>query len=164
MTTFQHLFAPLQIGNVTVDNRIVVMPHTTLLSTDHLIGDRHVAYYEERAKGGAGLVIVETLIVHASSQPLMNEAFAFDEREVPRYRELTAAVHRHGTKIFAQIAHGGRQLIDGGGTLTLEHGDWDLFRETVTRVVENGVQGAGRVLDARRSLMVLAALDGTSEA
>src|SRR3989304_1238335 len=113
MTTFQSLFTPLQIGNVTVDNRIVVMPHTTLLSTDHLIGDRHVAYYEERAKGGAGLVIVETLIVHPTSQPLMNEAFAFDEREVPRYRELTAAVHRHGTRIFAQIAHGGRQLLDG---------------------------------------------------
>ncbi len=100
-------------GTVTVDNRIAVMPHTTLLSTDHLIGDRHIAYYEERAKGGAGLVIVETLIVHPTSQPLMNEAFGYDEREVPRYRELTAAVHRHGTKVFAQIAHGGRQLIDG---------------------------------------------------
>jgi mycofactocin system FadH/OYE family oxidoreductase 2 len=113
MTTFQYLFTPLQIGNVTVDNRIVVMPHTTLLSTDHLIGDRHIAYYEERAKGGAGLIIVETLIVHPTSQPLMNEAFAYDEGEVPRYRQLTSAVHRHGTKIFAQIAHGGRQLLDG---------------------------------------------------
>lgn len=113
MTTFQYLFTPLQIGTVTVENRIVAMPHTTLLSTDHLIGDRHIAYYEERAKGGVGLIIVETLIIHPSSQPLMNEAFAFDEREVSRYQELTAAVHRHGTKIFAQIAHGGRQLIDG---------------------------------------------------
>ena len=113
MAEFQYLFTPLRIGNVTVENRIVAMPHTTLLSTDHLIGDRHVAYYAERAKGGAGLVIVETLIIHPTSQPLMNEAFAFDEREVPRYRELTAAVRRHGTRIFAQIAHGGRQLIDG---------------------------------------------------
>ncbi len=113
MATFEYLFTPLRIGNVTVPNRIVATPHTTLLSTDHLIGDRHVAYYEERAKGGAGLVIVETLIVHPTSQPLMNEAFAFDEREVPRYRELTAAVHRHDAKIFGQIAHGGRQLIDG---------------------------------------------------
>jgi mycofactocin system FadH/OYE family oxidoreductase 2 len=113
MAAFEYLFTPLRIGGVTVDNRIVVMPHTTLLSTDHLIGDRHIAYYEERAKGGAGLVIVETLIIHPTSQPLMNEAFADDAREVPRYRELTAAVHRHRTKIFAQIAHGGRQLIDG---------------------------------------------------
>jgi mycofactocin system FadH/OYE family oxidoreductase 2 len=111
--TFQYLFNPLEIGCVTVENRIVATPHTTLLSTDHLIGDRHIAYYEERAKGGAGLIIVETLIVHPTSQPLMNEAFAYDEREVPRYRELTAAVHRHGTKTFAQLAHGGRQLIDG---------------------------------------------------
>ena len=110
---FQYLFTPLQIGPVTVKNRIVSTPHTTLLSTDHLIGDRHVAYYEERAKGGAGLIIVETLVVHPSSQPLMNEAFAFDEREVPRYRQLSAAVHGHGAKIFAQIAHGGRQMIDG---------------------------------------------------
>lgn len=110
---FQYLFTPLNIGGVTVKNRIVATPHTTLLSTDHLIGDRHIAYYEERAKGGVGLIVVETLVVHASSQPLMNEAFAFDEREVPRYRELASAVHRHGTKIFAQIAHGGRQLIDG---------------------------------------------------
>lgn len=113
MTTFQYLFSPLQIGHVTAENRIVAMPHTTLLSTDHLIGDRHIAYYEERAKGGVGLIIVETLIVHPTSQPLMNEAFAFDPAEVPRYRELTAAVRRHGTKIFAQLAHGGRQLLDG---------------------------------------------------
>ncbi len=113
MPTFQFLFTPLQIGNVTVRNRIASLPHTTLLSTDHLIGDRHIAYYEERAKGGAGLIIVETLIVHPTSQPLMNEAFAFDERQVPRYRQLTAAVHQHGAKIFAQLAHGGRQLIDG---------------------------------------------------
>lgn len=110
---FQYLFTPLQIGSVTVKNRIVSTPHTTLLSTDHLIGDRHIAYYEERAKGGAGLIVVETMIVHPSSQPLMNEAFAFDEREVPRYRELSSAVHRHGAKIFVQIAHGGRQMIDG---------------------------------------------------
>ncbi|MBI4514317.1 MAG: FAD-dependent oxidoreductase [Deltaproteobacteria bacterium] len=113
MSQFEYLFSPLRIGNVTVDNRIVMMPATTLLSSDHLIGDRHIAYYAERAKGGAGLVIVETLIVHPSSQPLMNEAFAYDEREVPRYRELTKAVHAHGAKVFAQIAHGGRQLIDG---------------------------------------------------
>jgi 2,4-dienoyl-CoA reductase-like NADH-dependent reductase (Old Yellow Enzyme family) len=87
MADFQYLFTPLRIGNVTVENRIVAMPHTTLLSTDHLIGDRHVAYYAERAKGGAGLVIVETLIIHPTSQPLMNEAFAFDERGA-RYRGL----------------------------------------------------------------------------
>lgn len=111
--SFRYLFTPQQIGSVTVPNRLVLLPHTTLLGDQHLVGDRQIAYYEERAKGGVGLVIVETLVVHPTSQPLLNEPFAFDPRQVPRYRELTAAVHRHGARIFGQLAHGGRQLMDG---------------------------------------------------
>lgn len=52
----------------------------------------------------------------------------------------------------------GRQLVEGRA-LVLETAEWDLFRDVVTRVAENGAQGAGRVLDARRSLVLLEALE-----
>ncbi|MGI0148883.1 MAG: mycofactocin system FadH/OYE family oxidoreductase 2, partial [Thermoplasmata archaeon] len=113
-TKYPKLFSPLKIRNVTVKNRIAVMAHTTGYAYDHLINDRHVAYYEERAKGGAGLIILETQIIHPTAQPVPGESYGWEERNVPRYEKLAKAVHQHGAKIFGQIGHGGRNLADGG--------------------------------------------------
>lgn len=57
----------------------------------------------------------------------------------------------------------GRTLAEGGAALRLETAEWELFRDTVRRVAEDGVQGAGRILDARRSLALLDALEGATD-
>jgi len=56
------------------------------------------------------------------------------------------------------------QLLDDGGDLRLEHADWDVFSETVRKVVESGVQGAGRIFDAKGSLALLDALERAADA
>ena len=108
--SFPYLFSPITIGNVTIKNRFVVLPHNTSFANDHLINDRHIAYYAERAKGGFGLIIVERQSVSPDAEPLLNECHAFNPEIIPRYQQLTESVRGHGAKIFCQIGHGGRNM------------------------------------------------------
>ena len=56
---FEHLFSPYRIGNVELPNRIVMLPMTTgYCQADETVGDRLIHFYAERAKGGAGLIII----------------------------------------------------------------------------------------------------------
>lgn len=109
MSTFKHLFEPGQLGRQRVKNRIWMTAHATLLVKNHLFSDEHIAYYVERAKGGVGVITMEAMAVHPTTQPYKGKAFAFDPRMVAQYRKISDAVHAHGAKILAQPWHRGRQ-------------------------------------------------------
>jgi 2,4-dienoyl-CoA reductase (NADPH2) len=106
---FPLLFSPFAIGSVVVPNRIVFSAHLTNLAEDHLPGPRLMAYYEERARGGVGLIITEEQSIHPTDHPYEFLIRAYDERVIPRYRELTERIHRHGVPVLAQINHNGGQ-------------------------------------------------------
>ncbi len=107
---YQHLFTPLRLGPVTVANRIVFSAHLTNYATqDGKPSEQHAAYYEARAKGGAGLIITEEHSVHPTDWPYEKMIHAFHSDVVPGYRRITEAVHRHGVPILAQINHNGGQ-------------------------------------------------------
>ncbi|MGH1488226.1 MAG: FAD-dependent oxidoreductase [Acidimicrobiales bacterium] len=107
---YTYLFSPLQLGSVTVDNRVVFSAHlTNYASQDGKPSDQHVAYYEARAAGGAGLIITEEHSVHPTDWPYEKMIHAFHADVVPGYRKITEAVHRHGVPILAQINHNGGQ-------------------------------------------------------
>ena len=111
---FPHLFSPIQIGNMTVRNRIVNTAHGTNFARDHMVTDRHTYYHLERAKGGVGMSIMEATSVHPSfGVGVMNTIWSFDERNIPGFQRLCRAVHRHGAKILVQLSHGGRQSSNG---------------------------------------------------
>jgi mycofactocin system FadH/OYE family oxidoreductase 2 len=112
MTTSQRyplLFSPLQLGPVTVSNRIVFSAHLTNYARDGLPTEQHARYYAARARGGAGLIITEEHSTHPTDWPYEKLIHGFDKAVVPGYRQITDAVHRHGTPIFAQINHNGGQ-------------------------------------------------------
>ena len=67
MSAYPNLFSPLQIGNVTVRNRIMQTAHVKLFAHNAVDSDRNVAYQVERAKGGAGLLITGNRVVHPTS-------------------------------------------------------------------------------------------------
>ena len=67
MNAYPHLFSPLQIGNVTVRNRIMQTAHVKLFAYNAVDSDRNVAYQAARAKGGAGLLITGNRVVHPTS-------------------------------------------------------------------------------------------------
>ncbi|HKF76022.1 MAG TPA: FAD-dependent oxidoreductase [Candidatus Dormibacteraeota bacterium] len=106
---FPYLFSPLRVGSVTVPNRVVFSAHLTNLARDNRPGPDLAAYYEERARGGAGLIITEEQSVHPTDHPYERLIRAYEESVVPAYRELTGRIHAHGTPVLAQINHNGGQ-------------------------------------------------------
>jgi mycofactocin system FadH/OYE family oxidoreductase 2 len=105
----QLLWTPLQLGPVTVRNRIVFSAHLTNYARDGLPTEQHAAYYAARAAGGAGLIITEEHSTHPTDWPYEKLIHGFRREAIPGYRRITEAVHRHRVPIFAQINHNGGQ-------------------------------------------------------
>jgi mycofactocin system FadH/OYE family oxidoreductase 2 len=106
---YRYLFQPLQLGPITVRNRVVFSAHLTNYAEDGLPTEQHAAYYEARARGGAGLIITEEHSTHPTDWPYEKLIHGFHRHVIPEYKRITEAVHRHGTPIFAQINHNGGQ-------------------------------------------------------
>ncbi len=106
---YSHLLAPGRIGSLELRNRILVTAMGVSLSeSDGHVGERLMAYHEEQAKGGAGLIITGVAGVAwpvGAVQP--NQTAISDDRFLPGLKQLTERVHRHGAKIAVQLHHGG---------------------------------------------------------
>ncbi|GAB3434637.1 oxidoreductase [Actinophytocola sediminis] len=107
MTDYPRVFSPVEIGGITLRNRVFVSAHTTNFGVDFLPTDRHVAYHAERARGGAGLIITEPLRVHPTSLGRAG-GLAADPAALPGLRRITDAVRAEGAAVFTQITHAGR--------------------------------------------------------
>ena len=110
---FPHLFEPITLGSTTIRNRIVSSGHDTVLDDHGHIGDDLVAYHEARAKGGAGLIVLQVSGIHETARYTSHVLMATDESSVPGYQAVAETVHRHGATIFAQLFHPGREVMDG---------------------------------------------------
>jgi 2,4-dienoyl-CoA reductase-like NADH-dependent reductase (Old Yellow Enzyme family)/thioredoxin reductase len=108
-----HLFRPLALGPAELPNRIVSTAHQTTLVHDHLPTDDFVAYHEARARGGAGLIVLEATAVHPSGLLTSHTLGGYLPETVAGYRRVAEAVRPHGTRLFVQLLHGGREQIAG---------------------------------------------------
>ncbi|WP_251554813.1 NAD(P)/FAD-dependent oxidoreductase [Neobacillus muris] len=109
--SYRHLFEKGRIGSLTLKNR-VVMPAmaTNLAGHNGEVTDHQIAYYEERAKGGTGLIITEFTCIDYSLGKGMSNQLRFDEdRFTSGFARLANAVHKYDAKIFVQLHHAGRQ-------------------------------------------------------
>ncbi len=114
---YPHLFSPIRIGPVEVANRVAVSAHHNNFDINGLWSERTVKYLEARAAGGAGLIIAGAIRVHPRNPESIcwpRSDWAFAPGQPDMFRAGTAAVKAHGTAIFAQLAHGGRQYWDSG--------------------------------------------------
>jgi 2,4-dienoyl-CoA reductase-like NADH-dependent reductase (Old Yellow Enzyme family) len=103
------LFEPITLGNVRIRNRVVMTGHGTGMAKDYLPTDQHVAYYRERAMGGAGLIGMAFPQIHPTSQDVPGEPRAWLPEIVPGLCKISDAVHEYGARIVMQLGHGGRQ-------------------------------------------------------
>jgi 2,4-dienoyl-CoA reductase-like NADH-dependent reductase (Old Yellow Enzyme family) len=103
------LFSPLLLGPVKVSNRVVFSAHLTNFARGGLPSEQHAAYYVARAEGGAGLIVTEEHSTHPTDWPYEKMIHGYLPEVVAGYRRITEAVHRHGSRIFAQINHNGGQ-------------------------------------------------------
>jgi len=106
-----HLLSPLRLGPVELRNRIVSTAHQTTLVRDHLPTDDFVAYHEARAAGGTGMIVLEATAVHESGRLTAHTLAGYQDEIVASYRGVVYAVRPHGTRIYVQLFHGGRELI-----------------------------------------------------
>jgi mycofactocin system FadH/OYE family oxidoreductase 2 len=106
---FPNLFSPQKIGKVTVKNRISFQPHLTNFAENCLPSERHLHYWGERAKGGAGLIITEEMSVHPTDTAYEKLVEAFHPEVIPGFRKITDFVHQYDTKMFCQLNHNGQQ-------------------------------------------------------
>ena len=107
----KHLLSPLTVGPVELQNRIVSTAHQTTLVREHLPTDDFLAYHEARAAGGTGLIVLEAAAVHPSGLLTDKTLGVFDDVAVPALARVADAVHAHGTRLFVQLFHGGREQI-----------------------------------------------------
>jgi 2,4-dienoyl-CoA reductase (NADPH2) len=102
------LLEPLALGPRTVPNRVVFGPHVTNLGDDdRCFTARHVAYYERRARGGCGTIVVEGASVHPSDWPYERAPLA--ERAGDGWAAIAAACRPHGSAVVASLDHAGGQ-------------------------------------------------------
>ncbi len=117
---FPHLFSPLRIGPVTLANRIVSSGHDTVMADEGHVTDQLIAYQAARAAGGVGLIVVQAVAVHPRADYTAHALAIYDDAMVPGFARLAEVVHAHGTPIFGQLFHGGREVMDTrDGTLAV---------------------------------------------
>ena len=107
---FPKLFEPTHIGKMELKNRIVMPPMGTNMGTpDGHVTEEVVSYYRERARGGVGLIIVETTCVDAPVGKTTAFQLAIDnDRFIPGLSRLAETIHQHGSRTVLQLQHGGR--------------------------------------------------------
>src|SRR6056297_560034 len=99
---YEKLFSEGKIGNLKLKNR-VVMPAmgTSFATSTGEASDEIIRYYEERAKGGSGLIITEiTRIDNETGVGTPNQLAVTDSYQIPRLQKLTRTIHKYDSKIF----------------------------------------------------------------
>lgn len=106
---YPKLFEKSKIGSLEIKNRIVMAPMGTgFANDDGTVNERVINYYEQRAKGGAGLIIVEAACVDdIYSVPFKGQIRVSQDYYIESLKSLTQAIHKHGSKAVLQIHHAG---------------------------------------------------------
>jgi len=104
------LASPASIGNLELKNRMIMAAMgSNFASEDGHTSDQLIAYYEERARGGIGLIILETSAVTWPAGASMPNMIGFSKDEfIPSLQSLTKRIHQYGSKIAAQLNHSGK--------------------------------------------------------
>ncbi|QIK62766.1 NADPH-dependent 2,4-dienoyl-CoA reductase [Leucobacter viscericola] len=112
--TYPQLFTPLDLGFVTLPNRILM--GSMHLGLEEIPGgfERMAAFYRERAAGGAALIVTGGISPNEEGQLTPGAAMLTTEAEANEHRVITEAVHGAGGRIALQILHAGRYAAHPG--------------------------------------------------
>ena len=108
---FPHLFTPYQVKKTEFRNRIFSTGHDTYLPENYLPSEALTAYHVARAKGGAGLIVVQVVGVHESARYTDDLLMGTDDGCIKPFARMIDAIHKEGTKVFVQLFHPGRELL-----------------------------------------------------
>jgi 2,4-dienoyl-CoA reductase-like NADH-dependent reductase (Old Yellow Enzyme family)/thioredoxin reductase len=135
MPDFQHVLSPFKFGNVEVKNRIEFGPASHMLaSPDGYVTREMVAYYQNIARGGAGIVTIgESPINLGYAQAHQFQLNLGDDKVINGLSLIAEAVQRYGAKVSIEIAHSGRFTLNARETIAPSPIPSDLEEMTARR-------------------------------
>ncbi len=158
---FESLLQPLDLGPTSVPNRVFNPPHGTTLGHDGTVSDDLIAYHASRARGGVGLIILESMTVHPSYGFEDSFLYAGSDRIVDGLMRLGDTCRAEGTPVFGQLFHAGRGVrLSHDGSKPLSYSASDVPDERyrvvpvpmpnamVWELIDSYVAAAGRLADA----------------
>jgi 2,4-dienoyl-CoA reductase-like NADH-dependent reductase (Old Yellow Enzyme family) len=110
MAEYKYLFTPIKLGPVTLKNRIVCAGHTNGFQdpVTFLSNERTLRYFEEKARGGASLVVLPLSSIDEKSDYYPLTAFGlWTDDVIPGLKEITDVIHKHDCKVFGGPGHPG---------------------------------------------------------
>ena len=149
------LLQPIQVGNLTLKNRIMFPPLTTgYEERDGSIGPRSLAFYERLAKGGTAFVVIGDVapVMTASPTPKL-----CDDRQIPTFKRLADAMHKYDCKVALQLFHPEYDVPEVGRLIRLAQmaakegmeakakGDMATFGAKMKESQEFGKQAHGKI-------------------
>lgn len=111
--SYDMLFSPMKIGNVEIKNRIIMAPMCMGFGQyNGCATETMMDYYEERAKGGVGLIFTEiTRINDITGASSFGQLGMSHDYQIPALREMAGRIHKHNCKIMVELHHPGRQNL-----------------------------------------------------
>jgi 2,4-dienoyl-CoA reductase-like NADH-dependent reductase (Old Yellow Enzyme family) len=158
---YEQLLQPLNLGPTRLRNRIFNPPHGTTLGHQGLVSEELIAYHLARARGGVGLIIMESMTVHPSYD--FEDAFLYagSDRVIDGLHRLGQSCRSEGTPVFGQLFHAGRGVrLSHDGSRPLSYSASDVPDERyrvvpvsmpydmVWELIESYVDAAGRLAEA----------------
>jgi 2,4-dienoyl-CoA reductase-like NADH-dependent reductase (Old Yellow Enzyme family) len=106
------LFAPIKIGKLAIAGRLIKTATAETRATDDgFVTPELIDFYLPMAKGGTPLIITGNIYVSLDGKSAPRQVGADHDDKIPGLKRLTDAVHAHGSKMFAQLNHCGRQVV-----------------------------------------------------
>jgi len=157
------LTSPLELRGRVSPSRILFGPHVTNLGRRNCFTDRHAAYYAARAKGGAGIVVLEQACVHSSDQPYELAPHTWADGFEKSLTLVGRAVQANGALVIASLGHSGGQATGALSQRAVLAPS--PFQEVATREVAKAaeIEEIEEIVDGFRSaaaMAVRAGLDG----
>ncbi len=124
-----HLFEPLKLRDITLNNRIGIPPMCQYSAQDGLASDWHFVHYGSRAVGGAALMIIEATAVTPEGRISPGDLGLWDDAQIEPLSRIARFVQTQGCVPAVQLAHAGRKASVGLGwqaqqTLNKSEGGW----------------------------------------
>ncbi|MCJ7746652.1 MAG: tRNA-dihydrouridine synthase, partial [Desulfobacterales bacterium] len=159
---YPHLLKPLQLGSITLKNRLVMSQMTMNYATQEgFATEKLIRYYLERAKGGVGLIFVEGTFFTPEGRGYVNQLGLSSSEHTEKLKGLTKAIHslNNDVKVFIQIHHaGGRAYSKVTGLQPVAPSEFPLYpgaetlhaltKKEIKDLVKAHIQAAVRAKEA----------------
>jgi len=161
MNKLEKLLSPISIGTMQLKNRVAMAPMATnWANPDGTMSDIITDYFEARAKGGVGLLVLEVTTIDSTFPYVPQTICLSDDNHIPAMRSFTDRMHRHGAKVIPQISHPGPESLSWlfhnkqpvGPSAVICHSYKQMCRELAIEEIEPIIEQFGQAaLRARES-------------